>query len=717
MSIKNSVLLIFIVVSSAQSIAQQRTQVAPGVWKITFGQPDPFTPAKYAPAQPMLKAMREELPSTGFPLDSTKILIALKGQGCKIELPLDSKEDLYGFGLQDKSFQQRGLRKHLITNSWSIGNVGFSHAPVPFYISTNGYGVLVNTARYPVFYCGTHFKIEDVEKLSRDSIRNPGTSILDLYKPLEKSSEYMAIDIPGSAGIEIYIFEGPTVKDVIRRYNLFAGGGAIPPVWGLGIKYRGMTTFTEQDSYSIAEYLRNNNIPCDMYGLESGWQTVAYSCSYVWNKDRFSNPDRFIAKMQSLNYRLNLWEHAYVYPSSPIFNDLKKYSGNYLVWKGLVPDFTIPETRNIFASYHKTNFIDRGISAFKLDECDNANYAEANASWGIPEISEFPSGIDGERYHQLFGQLYVKTLFDVYHKNDKRTLLDVRSMGALASSYPAILYSDMYKHADFVRMILNAGFSGLQWSPEIREAHSESELIKRIQTGIMSSQILINAWYLKHPPWLQYDYDKNVAGEFLPQAKQLEETVRGLFRLRMSLIPYLYNAYADYHFNGVPPFRALVVDYPKDSVVHAIDDQYLIGENLLAAPFIDTVTVRKVYLPEGNWIDFNSHKRYTGKQFISIQYNADQLPLFVKEGSILPLAEPVNFIDNKTPFKITCHVFGSKPTAAKLFEDNSDNFGYERGVFNRINLLWDGKKGKIKKVGNYNGSMYEIVGWKKVIVD
>ncbi len=135
--------------------------------------------------------------------------------------------------------------------------------------------------------------------------------------------------------------------------------------------------------------------------------------------------------------------------------------------------------------------------------------------------------------------------------------------------------------------------------------------------------------------------------------------MRGLFRLRMSLIPYLYNAYADYHFNGVPPFRALVVDYPKDSVVHAIDDQYLIGENLLAAPFIDTVTVRNVYLSEGNWIDFNSHKRYTGKQFISIQYNPDQLPLFVKEGTILPLAEPVNFTDGKTPFKITCHVFGS----------------------------------------------------------
>jgi len=92
------------------------------------------------------------------------------------------------------------------------------------------------------------------------------------------------------------------------------------------------------------------------------------------------------------------------------------------------------------------------------------------------------------------------------------------------------------------------------------------------------------------------------------------------------------------------------------------------------------------------------------------------LPLFVKEGSILPLAEPVNFIENNTPFRITCHVFGSKATSAKMFEDNSDTFGYERGIFNRINLIWDGKKGKVKREGSYDGSMYNIVAWKKVLI-
>lgn len=580
---KSALFCLFFFGFYSAAFSQQPEQVAPGVWKITYGQPDPFTPIAFAPALPATKAM-ERLPSLGFPLDLSKIAIISKSRGCKVELPLEETEFLYGFGLQDKSIQQKGLRKHLITNSWSIGNVGLSHAPVPFYVSTKGYGVLINTARYPVFYCGTHFKIKDVEKLERDTVNNPGQSTLELYKPLEKTSEYMTIDIPASAGIEIYVFEGPTMKDVISRYNLFSGGGAIPALWGLGVKYRGMSAFNEKESIDIGNYFRDNDIPCDMYGVEGGWHSLSYSCTFLWNKNRFSNPDRFIKKMNDLHYKVNLWEHAYVHPASPIFKGLKKYAGNYLVWKGLVPDFSMPEARDVFASYHKESFIDKGISAFKLDECDNANYAEANASWGFPENTEFPSGMDGEQMHQLFGSLYVKTLFGVYHKEDKRTLLDVRSLGALAASYPVVLYSDMYNHADYVRMILNAGFSGLQWSPEIREAHSEDELIKRIQTGIMSSQILINSWYLKHPPWLQYDYDKNIAGEFLPQAKQLEQTVRGLFKFRMSLIPYLYNAYADYHFNGVPPFRALVVDYPTDARVHTIDDEYLIGESLLAAP-------------------------------------------------------------------------------------------------------------------------------------
>ena len=448
-----------------------------------------------------------------------------------------------------------------------------------------------------------------------------------------------------------------------------------------------------------------------MYGLEPGWHSVAYSCSYVWKPSLFPNPDQFIGKMDSMGFKLNLWEHAYVFPTSPLFDPLKDKACDFSVWKGLVPDFVNPEAREIFGAYHEKYLINKGITAFKLDECDAADYKDAAAQWSLPELAQFPSGIDGEQMHQLFGVLYQKSLLDVYKRNNKRTFFDVRSSHAFASPYPSSLYSDMYDHHDFVRMISNAGFSGLLWSPEIRETKSDADLIRRTQTGVMSAQFLFNSWYLNNPPWLQYDYDKNNRDEFLPNAKELESKIRKLAELRMRLIPYLYTAFATYHYQGIPPFRALVVDYPTDTAVYAIDDEYMMGENLLAAPFLDGASKRTVYFPKGKWYDFNTNQLYEGGKSYNIEMTLDQIPLFVKEGTILPLAKPVQYVTPNTVFEITCHMFGDNCKPTQLFEDNSYTLDFQKGQYAWSIIEWDGVKGKITKKSNYKGINYRIVNW------
>jgi alpha-D-xyloside xylohydrolase len=591
--------------------------------------------------------------------------------------------------------------------------VGFSHAPVPFFVSTKGYGLLVNTSRYATFYCGTMHKAVESMNLKARSNSGVALSVSDLYKPLEKSSNNMIIEVPSEQGMEIYIFGGPTIKESIQRYNLFSGGGCMMPAWGLGVKYRGKADFSEDKTVKLARYFRENKLPCDMLGLEPGWQTESYSCSFVWNNNLFPNPDHLIHRMDSMGFKLNLWEHAYVHPASPLFDSLRDKSADFSVWKGLVPDFVDPEARKIFGDYHKKVFVDNGIAAFKLDECDAADYKDAASQWSFPELAQFPSGIDGEQMHQLFGILYQKTLLDVFNRQNKRTLFDVRSSQAFASSYCSVLYSDMYDHHEFVRMIPNAGFSGLLWTPEIRETKSDADLIRRTQSGVMSPQLVFNSWYLSNPPWLQYDYEKNNRDEFLPYAADLESKIRKLLELRMSLIPYLYNAFADYHYQGIPPFRALVVDYPNDTAVYNIDDEYLIGEGLLAAPFLDGASWRKIYLPAGVWYDFNSDRKYKGGEYYDIEMTLDQIPLFVKEGTMLPIAQPVQCVERNTVFKITCHVYGNSCKPAFLFEDNPNSLDYKVGKFNRITLEWDGLKVKSVSHGNYRGKLYNIVGWIK----
>ncbi|WP_170302708.1 TIM-barrel domain-containing protein [Chitinophaga oryziterrae] len=706
-TISTFTLLLFLQALFIKAIAQV-TNVAPGVQKISAGVPDKFTPYSFCEELPMKTALAG-LPAGELPFKLADIRISTTDRGVVVEIPLDSSEQLYGFGLQLGSFNKRGLKIRPIVNDNPLNDVGYTHGPTTFYVSNRGYGILINTARYTTFYCGSMAKLNN-RNIASAEIKG-GNSVDELYKSSGKVLGSVTVDIPGAKGIEVFVFEGPDLKNVMQRYNLFAGGGALPAIWGLGVKYRVKADFNQQQVIKMAEYFRNNHIPCDVLGIEPKWQTAAYSCSYVWAKDFFPDPDTFIAVMKDKGFQLNLWEHAFVSPKSPLYEPLKTRSGNYLVWGGLVPDFADSTTRKIFADYHNETFVKQGISGFKMDECDNSNIAFGSNSWSFPELSQFPSGIDGEQMHQLFGLLYQKTIYNIYKRFNKRTYLDVRASNAFASSYPAALYSDTYDHDQYIKMILNSGFSGMIWSPEVRESNSIKDFMRRSQTAVLSAQTLFNSWYLQNPPWLQINIKKNNAGQLMDNARDVEADIRKLFEFRMSLIPYLYNAFAQYHFKGIPPFRALVIDYPDDKNTVNLEDEYMIGEGILAAPLTEKMDERMVYLPAGIWYDFNTNQKYAGGRQYSIKPTLSQLPIFIKEGTILPLAKPVEHVTAGTVFEITCYVYGNGATGTTLFEDDGVTFNYEKGDYNTMTLQWLNNKAHISHKGSFKNSRYEITRW------
>lgn len=689
----------------------QVAEVAPGVIRITTGQIDRFTPYHFYTGKPQLQRLGNLSPAR-LPFDVNNIRITVADRGVVVEIPLTEDEHLYGFGLQIGSFDQRGLKKKPIISAIPLNDLGYTHAPLPYYLSTKGYGVLVNTARYPTFYCGNLArKVDKAESAEQPKSGAAATSTSELYKDRGTYSKYVTVDVPGAKGIDLFLFAGPGMKEAVQRYNLFSGGGAMPALWGLGVKYRVKADFTQEQVLKMAKYFREKHIPCDVIGLEPKWQTASYSCSYVWNNDYFPSPEKLIDSLQKVHFHLNLWEHAFVAQKSPLFDTLKKRSGDYLVWNGLVPDFADAETRHIFGSYHEKNFIEKGVSGFKLDECDNSDISRGNVNWSFPEISRFPSGIEGDQMHQMYGILYLKSLYDIYKARNQRVFFDVRASNAFASSFPASLYSDTYDHDEYVRMIPNAGFSGLLWSPEVRESHSVTELMRRSQTAVLSAQTLYNSWYLKNPPWLQYERDLNNKDQFLNNSENNERQIRKLLNFRMSLIPYLYSAFARYHRDGIPPFRALVMDYPLDSKVYDISNEYLIGDALLAAPLTGDSLQRKVYLPQGNWYNFNDNKKYQGGREYMVSVGLDELPVFVKEGAILPLAAPVEFVASHTKFDIECRVYGNMTAKAELFEDDGITYNFEDGVYNIWSIGWSNGKSSVKKTGNFKNSRYKILRW------
>ncbi len=626
-------------------------QVYPGVWRATLGAPEKFSPVTSRLVPPKTEAFAK------LPKVDIAPLPAIHGKSMKrgfvIELPLRLQEEVFGLGLQFMSLAQRGKKKVTRVNADPKMDTGDSHAPVPFYVSTKGFGVLIDTARYATFYFGNaRPKPKHVQAATAQA--NPDPNYTQSLQDAEIGT--VTVEVPSAAGVDVYLFAGPAMLDAVKRYNIFSGGGFVPPEWGLGFWYRMDARATQQTAIEFAREFRDHNIPCDVLGLEPGWQTHAYSCTFAWNKERFQDPNGFVRAAGDMHYKVNLWEHAYTHPASPLFAEILPCSGDTGVWGGLVPDFAGEQARNAFGAYHGKTFIDAGVSGFKLDECDNSDFT---GGWSFPELSSFPSGVDGEQMHSVFGLRYQMAIWNEFRKRKIDTYNLVRSSGALATPYPFVLYSDLYAHRDFIRALVNSGFSGLLWCPEVRDAASEMDLIRRLQSVVFSPLAMINAWYIKNPPWKQLNRKLNNADQLLEGWETLEARCREIIGWRMQLVPYLTAAFQRYAEDGTPPFRALALDAPNEKRLHKVDDQYMIGDRMMVAPlFAEDAADRNVVLPEGAWHDFWTGEALKGGTEVMVPASTEKIPVYVKSGSIVPWADVGLYAGAPETRRLTARIYG-----------------------------------------------------------
>jgi len=670
-------------------------QVHPGIWKSTLGHPETHTPTSMRLVPAAADVMHSFPQVLAPPIDDLRG--AITSRGCLLSLPLAPHELMYGFGLQLLSFQQRSSKKTIRVNADPKVDSGDSHAPVPFYVTTNGYGVLIDTLRQVEFYCG------DMHQKPTQPVGAQSPVINTPQQQRERDREgagRVFIDVPRAAGVDVYLFGGPTMLQAVQRYNLFSGGGVVPPEWGLGFWYRPEMHDDHSAVLSLAQEFRERKIPCDVLGLEPGWQTHAYSCSFVWDSTRFPDPSGFLQDASRLNYKINLWEHAFTHPSSPIFRPLVANSGDYAVWEGLVPDFAAPPASRVFGNYHGKYLIDNGVSGFKLDECDNSDFT---GGWSFPDISHFPSGLDGEQMHAVFGLRYQHAIWQQFVERHQPTYGLVRSSGALAAPYPFVLYSDLYDHRQFIRGLVNSGFSGLLWCPEVRDAASEEDLIRRLQSVVFSPLAMVNAWYIKNPPWKQLNAKLNNEHRLAENWQALEARCREIIGWRMQLVPCLLSAFHRYAFDGTPPFRALVLDHPQEKGVQGIDDAYMVGDRMLVAPLFAGESARKVTFPPGEWHDFWTGHRVP-ETTLSIPASTRNIPVFVKAGSIIPLASPGPSSAGPESRNLTVRVYGDGHLPWRMLP--APGAGLE--------LSWNAATGKGTMQKSGSNRPYRVVRWQEM---
>lgn len=661
---------------------------ATGIWNVSVGEPEKVNLLSELNLSPKLDAI-QKMGEASLPISEEDIQFELIDGKTYIRFPLEKGEKIFGLGLNFKTVEQRGRIMRLHVDHYGGVDDGRNHAPIPFFVSSRGYGALINSARYIDVWAGTSIR---KDSKNPPAIRDRNTDKDWEAQPYSDNLEFL---VPAE-GVEIILFAGPTPLDVVRRYNLYNGGGALPPRWGLGFWYRAPALFSDKEVEAEVAEFEKRDFPLTTVGLEPGWMSRAYPCTYEWDKNRFPDPDAFVKGLDEKNIKINLWINPYVSPDGELYKKIEPYTGSHTVWCGIVPDYTMPEAQKIMTEHFEKHQMKMGVSGYKMDENDGFD------SWLWPDVATFPSGHAAEQIRQIYGSLMQKVTTEMYHKQNKRTYGLVRAANAGTSSFPYVIYNDYYNHQDFITAMINSSFIGTLWTPEVRASATSEEWLRRIQSVCFSPIAMLDAWADGTKPWSFPDVNKEV---------------NEVAKLRMQLIPYLYTAFADYAFEGIPPIRAMnleegyqaelqtekgTLDATENPYALAVrkesKDQFMVGPNLLVAPLFTGEKQRQVILPQGKWYDFYTGELVGEGEVITVAPGLAKIPVFVKDGGIVPLWPAITKIkSDKLPLEV--RYYGNKPASYALYDDDGETYNYETGDCTRIQLKVDVKENK-EKTGN-----------------
>lgn len=664
------------------------SKLASGVWVARAGQPEKVNFTNTSGVAPKLEALNA-MQNVDFPLPENEIKAVVFDGKTHLQFPLEVAEKIFGLGLNFKTVEQRGRILRLHVDHYGGKDDGRTHAPVPFYVSSKGYGVFINSARYIDVWAGTAVsKDSKIPMNARDRNTNKNWTS-------QPYSDNVSFLVPAE-GVEIMVFGGPTALDAVSRFNLYNGGGCLPPKWGLGFWHRTPTLYNDEKVLREVMEFKKHQFPLSVIGLEPGWQSKSYPCTYEWDMGRFPDPAKLIAQLKEQGIQTNLWMNPYISPDSELIKKLKPYTASHTVWDGYVPDYSLPEVNTIIGDHMKKYLLDPGVSGFKMDENDGYD------NWLWPDVTLFPSKVPAEQMRQLYGVMMQKMTTQLYREQNHRTYGLVRASNAGGVSFPYVIYNDYYSHRDFITALINSSFIGVLWTPEVRGSKTAEEWLRRMQTVCFSPLAMLNAWSDGTKPWSFPEVEKQVAD---------------VANLRMQLIPYIYTCFAEYAFYGRPPMRAMnLVDgfTSTDETVKGklnstenpyaeatkkeMKDQFMVGDHLLVAPLFTGETERKVILPKGKWYDFYTGKLAGEAEVINVKPGLDKIPVYVRDGGIIPMFESVQAtLKAGEKNNLVVRYYGKKEATYKLYDDDGETFDYEKGAFSwREIKVIDTKGGKLK---------------------
>ncbi|MCX7941968.1 MAG: glycoside hydrolase family 31 protein [Dictyoglomaceae bacterium] len=520
--------------------------------------------------------------------------------------------------------------------------------------------------------------------------------------------------------MDYYFIYGPSPKEVIEGYTFLIGRYYMPPIWSLGYQQSKWGYGSLEKVKEIAENFRNKNIPCDVIYLDI--DHLEDFKVFTVDKEKFPNMKELIEELDKKGFKLIPIVDPGVKKdvNFEIFKDgiekdcfCKKSTGEiYIgyVWPGecAFPDFVKERVREWWGEKQR-KIIDLGFSGVWNDMNEPSSFSHPinsiyktleknNTFWGIfsdhkDEVyyeKTFPKDVvHGEKgeyshdeIHNVYGLLMVKASFEGWKKEkpNLRPLILTRAGYSGIQKYSAVWTGDnksWWEHLYIsIPMLQNLSISGVPFvGADVGGfgLDSSPELFARwIELGIFYP-FLRNHSELNTKPQEPWSF-----------GEEIENIARKYIKLRYRLIPYLYSLFWEAKEKGIPPLRALILEFPHDPETLYNDDEFMLGPNLLIAPiYREGARARVIYLPKGKWYDFWTRKIYEGNNYFSYYAPLDIIPVFIKEGSIIPLWEPQNYVGEKKQEVLEVLVFPSIGNFI-YYEDDGISWNYQKKEYNLI---------------------------------
>ncbi len=519
------------------------------------------------------------------------------------QLGMQPGERIHGLGERFGAFSKNGQSVDIWNEDGGTASEQ-AYKNIPFFMSTAGYGVLVLDTGDVSFEVAS-------EVVTRVQFSVTGDRL-----------EYLLID-------------GPTPKDVLERYTGVAGRPPAVPAWsyGLWLTTSFTTSYDEQTVTSFVDGMAERGLPLSVFHFDCFWMRGFHWTDFVWDPETFPDPEGMLRRLKERGLRICVWINPYIAQKSRLWEEgarkgylLRTEDGG--IWQtdlwqaGMsLVDFT---NREAVAWYQEElrRLLDMGVDCFKTD------FGERIPVTGV----RWHDGSDPVGMHNYYTHLYNHAVFDLLteERGEGEAVLFARSATAGGQTMPVhwggdceSTYASM---GETLRGGLSLAMSGFgYWSHDIGgfEGTPDPGVFKRwLAFGLLSSHSRLHGSDSVRVPWA---FDEEAV-----------EVTRAFTHLKMRLMPYLAGVARDARAHGTPIMRPMVLEFPEDRSTWDLDTQYMLGPSLLVAPVFSETGVAHVYLPEGAWTSLLTGQTVQGPRWTDEVHDFMSLPLYVREGTVLP---------------------------------------------------------------------------------